>query len=319
MSRKFHRPRYPLVAHAIGAVLLALLALVAAPAGVLAAPQVVVSIRPVHSLVAAVMEGVGTPRALLPGGASPHTYALKPSDARALSRADVVFWIGPGLENFLARPLATLAGRARVVTLAEAPGLTLLPARQGGVWAEDGDIEHDHDHAGTDPHLWLDPVNASAMVAAAVAALAEADPPHADAYRANGARAAARLAELDRELAARLAPLGDRPFVVFHDAYRYLEHRYGLRAVGAVAVSPERPPGARRLGELRRRIAELGGACVFREPQFPPRLAEVLAEGAPVRPGVLDPIGADLPEGPDLYPALMRRNAAALVACLAGG
>jgi zinc transport system substrate-binding protein len=346
------------------------------------APGVAASIKPVHSLVAAVMDGVGDPHLVVSGGASPHTYSLRPSDATALQEADVVFWVGPDLETFLQAPIATLAAGAAVVELAEADGLVRLPYREGGPFAghdhdhgdaadaaaaaddghgddhghddghghddhDHGHDDHDHDdhghddhghddhghddhghddhghghdhgHGSTDMHLWLDPQNAEAFAEAVVAALAEADPANAEAYRANGEALAARLDALTAELEATLEPVHDRPFVVFHDAYQYLEHRFDLNTVGSITVSPDVQPGAQRLAEIQHTIEELGAVCVFAEPQFEPRLVEVVTAGTGARPGVLDPLGADLPDGPDLYFDLMRRNARALADCLAG-
>lgn len=265
------------------------------------APRVVVSIAPLHSLIAGVMAGVGGPTLLVRGGASPHGGALRPSDARALQAADVVFWIGPGLERFLDKPLATLAGRARVIALAEAPGLREVASHAGGA---------------PDPHVWLDPANARALVALAAAVLAEADPGNADAYRANATRLRARLDALDRDLAARLAPVRDVPYLVFHDAYRHFEARYGLTSLGAVTRNPEIAPGARRLSQLRRLISESGVVCLFTEPQFPPALARAVTGGTNVRIAALDPLGAALAPGPEAYFALMGSLADDLIACL---
>lgn len=304
-------------------------------AGPAAATEVVTSIKPVHALVAGVMQGIGTPHLIVRGGGSPHSFALRPSDARALAGAGLVFWIGPGLESFLAAPIEKLAQDARVVGLASVPGLRHLPAREGGAWERhhhddhddhdghsDGQADHDgHDRrAGAgdgDPHLWLDPQNARAMVAAIATALQAADPAHAAGYAANAAALDARLASLMAAMAQDLAPVRDRPFVQFHDAFQYLEARFGLNAVGSVTVSPDRRPGAERLAALRARIRETGAVCIFAEPQFPPDLIAVVIEGSAVRTGVLDPLGADLADGPELYFALMQGNADALRRCLA--
>jgi zinc transport system substrate-binding protein len=298
------------------------------------APKVVVSIAPVHSLVAGAMEGVGSPDLLVKGAASPHNYALKPSDARLLADAKVVFWIGEMLEAFLAKPLDALAGKATVVELVEAPGLQRLPYRSGGSWGDDGrdghepkavakgkpvpGHDHGHDHGDIDPHVWLSPANARVLAAAIVAALAEADPANAARYRENGRRMDARLADLETELRGILAPVKGRPFVVFHDAYQYLEHAFGLNAIGAIAASPERPPGPKGLAILRKRIVAARARCVFREPQFPAKLAGTVAEGTGAKVASLDPEGAALPPGADLYFDLMRTNARALVDCLGG-
>jgi zinc transport system substrate-binding protein len=299
------------------AVLLPLL--LAAPARA-EAPRVVASIKPVHSLVAAVMEGVATPALLVPGAASPHVYSLKPSDARKLAAARIVFWIGPMYEGFLVKPLAALGGATRVVTLAEAPGVVVLSAREGGMWEEHEDA---HEAAGAhadaaheDGHLWLDIGNAKEIVAAAAAALVEADPEHAPQYQANSAQTTAALDALDARLGAQLTAVAGVPYIVFHDAYQYLELRYGLTAAGSVTVAPERKPGARRIEEIRAKIKDAHVACMFSEPQFEPALVRSIAGDTGVRTGVLDPIGADIPEGPALYGTMMERLAAALVKCL---
>ncbi|WP_119679710.1 zinc ABC transporter substrate-binding protein [Indioceanicola profundi] len=289
-------------------------------------PDVVVTVKPLHSLTAAVMQGIGTPHLLVRGAASPHAFSLKPSDARALDGAELVVWVGPPLEAFLERPLTSLAGDADILTLADVPGMELAQNRVGDAWGGGG---HGHDHAahGTDHHhqagevdghIWLDPHNAKRIVAAVADALVRIDPARADTYRANAQDAAERLDTLDREMAANLEPVKDRPFVTFHDAYQYLERRYGLNAVGAITVSPDQRPGARHVAELRNRIRTLQAACVFAEPQFEPALVRTVAEGTDARTGVLDPEGANLTEGPDLYFELMRSNAGALAECLAG-
>jgi zinc transport system substrate-binding protein len=280
-------------------------------------PVVVASIKPVHALVAQVMAGVGAPALLVGGAASPHTYAMKPSDARALEHAGVVFWIGPDLETFLDKPLK--AAGASAVALIDAPGLTLLDAREGGTWEphqHGGEEHHDHDTREINPHVWLDPRNAKAMVAAIDATLERLDPAHAATYAANAVKAQRRLDALDGDLAAELAPVKERPFVVFHDAYPYLEARYGLDAIGSITVSPDRRPSAKRVSEIHAKLAALNAPCVFAEPQFEPTLVDTVIEGTATRKGVLDPEGATLPEGPDLYDTLMRNNAKALVACL---
>lgn len=264
------------------------------------------------------MEGAGAPDLLVPGNASPHGYSLRPSDAKRLAAAEIVFWIGPAYEGFLRKPLAALAGGAELVTLAEADGVEVLPAREGGAWAT-GHEEHGHDSAlEADGHLWLDPENAKAIALTAAKALAEADPAGAARYRANAARTVEALARLDARLRAVLSPVANVPYIVFHDAYQYLERRYGLAAAGAVAVTPERQPGARRVREIRERIVGAGAVCVFAEPQFEPALVRSLVRDSGARTGVLDPLGAEIPEGPALYAAMMEKLAASLAGCLGG-
>ena len=293
-----------------------------------AAPNVVASIKPVHSLVASVMEGIDVPHLILDGGASPHGFSLKPSDATALSQADVVFWIGPEMERFLIKPLGTLADKARSVPLMDADNIALLPYRAGGAWdahdhageAENADGHnhtHSHDSGEPDPHIWLDPANARAMVATIAKILAELDPTNAPAYLANAGKTETALNQLEADLDRTLAPVRDIPFVVFHDAFQYLEQRYWLTGAGAITINPEIAPGAARLAEIHDHIQDSGAACVFSEPQFLPRVIQVVTEGTGARTGVIDPLGADLTSGPGLYAEVMLRNAEAIRSCLA--
>ena len=258
-----------------------------------APPEVVVSIMPIHSVVAAVMDGVGTPSLIIKGGASPHDYALRPSDAAMLSRADVIFWVGEDLELFLAKPLAALAEEAQVVSLS-----TLLS------------------NDGRDPHIWLDPTLASAMTHMITTTLVRIDPANASLYKINGYGFQRRLDALDSELATALAPVSELPYVVFHDAYSHFEQRYGLNRVAAVTVNPQHKPGARRIVEIQETMAIHGARCLFTEPRFTPALAATLVEDTTIRLGVLDPLGVGLEPGPDAYVAIMRGLAASFRDCL---
>lgn len=179
-----------------------------------------------------------------------------------------------------------------------------------------GHGEHAHGAGGVDGHIWLDPANAKAMLSAIAGTLAAVDPANAARYRANAEAAAAEIDALDARLAERLAPVRERPYIVFHDAYQYFERRYGLSAVGAVTVSPERAPSAARVQAIRERIAEAGAVCVFSEPQFEPRIVQVVTEGTDAQTGVLDPLGAELKPGPALYAALMTDLAESAIDCL---
>lgn len=294
-----------------------------AAAAAAATPRVETTIKPVHSLVAGVMAGVGTPNLLIQGTGSPHAYALRPSEARRLQEADIVFWVGPVLETFLSRPLAALARDARIIALIDSPGLTHLELRDAGTWTgasgSDHDHDHDHDHkpGGSDPHIWLDPANAAAMTKAIATALAAADPAQAARYHANARDQLARISRMQADLAARLAPLRQRPYFVFHDAYQYFEKRFGLHPAGAVTIAPDRAPGARRLVALRTQLRATGARCIFVEPQFTPRTATIIAEGTGARIAVLDPLGAALTPDADAYFTLMEKLGSNLAACLA--
>lgn len=283
------------------------------------APEVAVTIKPIHSLAAMVMEGVGTPALLISGADSPHTHAARPSEARILERADIVFWVGPDMESSFVRPIATLV-HGKVVSMLKAPGVTVLPIRPAGDLTER--FEAAREPAATvepDPHIWLDPENAIAMTGDIAAVLAKADPGHAAAYAANAAKAEKRLAALDAELREKLAPVRHVPFIPYHDAYQYLERRYGLRAVASVTLAPEQAPGAKRIAALRNLIEQDHVACVFTEPEFEPAIVRTVVEGTGAKIATLDPEGAPIPAGPDFYFTLMRRIAEDLTACLAPG
>ena len=306
--------------------------------------NVVTSIKPVHSLVSAVMEGVGTPHLIVEGAASPHTYALKPSQAGKLQDADIVFWIGNTLEAFLEKPIDGIATRAKSVALVEAHGLNQIKFREGGAFdahdhAHDDHDEHGHDdhdehkhdehghdehghdehgHNEFDPHVWLDPVNAKAIVHEIEEALSEVDPANAAAYAANADALMVKLDALVGEVQAELDPVRGRGFIVFHDAYQHFERRFGMSAVGSITVSPEVLPGAERIGELQDKVRSLDASCVFSEPQFEPKLVSTVTENTNAGTGVLDPLGASIKEGPGLYFTLIRNMASALKGCLSG-
>ncbi|MBF0126215.1 MAG: zinc ABC transporter substrate-binding protein [Magnetococcales bacterium] len=292
-------------------------ALLVAPSQALAL-EVVVSIKPLHALAAAVMGEQGRPGVLIQGSGSPHTYTLRPSEARALERADLILWGGEELETFLVRPLEHLPKKAMVVPLLRTEGLIRLPTRAGGAWEEEDHETHDHqeEHGVMDPHVWLDPRNAKIMAVAIARSLSRVDPAHGEDYRKNASDLGQRLDGLDQELAQALAPVRERHYIVFHDAYQYLEHRYGLGTVGSIMVHPDRTPGVKRIREIGQRLRDTHAVCLFTEPQFSRRLAATVAESHPVRIGTLDPLGAALPEGPEFYFQLLRELARSLLACL---
>lgn len=298
--------------------------------------KVVVTIKPIHALVAGIMAGVGEPKLLIDGAGSPHTFALKPSDARALNQADVVFRVSDVLEPFMIKVLTSLPKSVRVVALEDAPGLTLYKMRTGATFEQ-----HSHEHAGSgrpvkkadahghhdhgksgkaaaanDGHIWLDPANAKAIVQYIASVLATEAPEHTARFKDNADALSRGLDQLDVDLGQTLKPLAGRPYVVFHDAYQYLERRYALTPAGAVTISPELAPSAKRLSELRKKISTLKAVCVFAEPQFEPKLVRTIIEGTSARTGTLDYLGASLQPGPDLYFTVLRSLASDLKACL---
>lgn len=304
-------------------------------------PRVVTTIRPIHSLVSGVTGDVTKPHQLIHGSDSPHDYALTTSDARALHRADIIFAAGGSIEAFLVRTARSLPDDTPLVWMREADGMILHEVRSGGVWEheEHGDApghEEEHrrdevdDEAGggesghedvartIDAHLWLDPRNAVELTREVAERLTALDPANAERYRANADRQIERLRKMDREMSERLAAIRDRPYIVFHDAFQYFERRYGLNVVGSVTVDPERPPGARRLNELSRRIEEQDVVCIFVEPQFEPGVIRTIADATGVRTGTLDPLGSGPEADQEAYFDLMDDLATGLEECLEG-
>ncbi|MCA3555936.1 zinc ABC transporter substrate-binding protein [Aestuariivirga sp.] len=306
--------------------LLAAALLMASPA--LAGPRVIASVAPVQSIVAAVMGDTGTPELLLQGSMPEHRAVFTPSQIAALGDADLVFIAGRGLEAKLAQISGSDAVNGKTfIALSDAPGIGKLPVREGGAW-EHGDHDHDHDHDHShdaegvlafDPHIWLDPGNAKAMAREVAFRLARADPANAATYAANGKAFAAEIDATTAAIAAELAPVKDKPFIVFHDAYQYFEKRFGLAGVGSISDVSARAPSAERLAAVRDKIVSARAACVFREPQYDGKLVQTVIEGTDARDGVLDPLGASLTPGPEAYPQLLRDLAKALKDCLSGG
>lgn len=296
-------------------------------------PRVVVSIAPLHALVASVMEHVGTPTLLLQPGASPHHYSLKPSEAEQLYHADIIFWAGPLLETFLTQILdnaKNLKPSMQTIALVETPDLLLLPLRTGATFEPhvhtDGHT-HDHDHAhdthhahSTDHHLdmhfWLDPMNAKILVTHIAKVLSTVDPIHAAQYKRNAHAAQQRLDLLDKGIRHQLLTVKTMPYIVFHDAYQYFEHRYGLKGVGAITLNPEVPPSAKRIKQIQAIIQSTHAVCVFSEPQFKSKIIDTIIQGTTVHTGELDPLGKSTHAGLDDYIALLENLASAFYSCL---
>ncbi len=301
-------------------------------------PRVITDILPVQSLVAQAMGDLGQPVLLLDKGADAHSFQLRPSQAAALAEADLVVWIGPEMTPWLDRALGGVAADVAQLRLLKAEGTDLRSYGDGTAPADDGhadgaghdhaaaapaedghdhDHDHDHDHAheGVDPHAWLDPGNARVWLGVIASELARLDPANAATYQANAARADAEIAALDARLDAALAPVRDKPFAVFHDAYGYFANHYGLTIAGTVAVGDAAPPGAAHLAGLKTRLET--AQCIFPETQHDPKLVQTLAADTGLRVGgALDPEGADLEPGPQGYGAILTGLADTLVACL---
>ena len=295
-------------------------------------PRVLTDIPPVQALVAQVMADLGQPVLLLDKGADAHSFQLRPSQAAALAEADLVVWIGPEMTPWLDRAVEGLATDVAQLRLLQANGTHLRSFGEGAAQdhddpadeaghdhaaepaAEDGH-EHDHAHDGVDPHAWLDPGNAQLWLGLIAAELARLDPANAATYQANAAQAQAEVAALDARLGAALAPVQDKPFAVFHDAYGYFADHYGLTIAGTVALGDAAPPGAAHLAELQASLAK--ALCIFPETQHDPKMVETIAADTGLRiGGALDPEGAGLEPGPQVYGAILSGMADTLIACL---
>ncbi|WP_367082270.1 zinc ABC transporter substrate-binding protein [Pseudomonas sp. HOU2] len=278
--------------------------------------KVLTSIKPLQLIAAAVQDGVAIPEVLLPPGASPHNYALRPSDVRKVQSVDLLYWIGPDMEGFLPR---VLNGRTLPsVAVQDLPGMKLRRfAEDSHSHAEDAD-EHDHDHRpGTlDAHLWLSPVNARVIADKMATDLSAADPANAERYQSNAKAFDERLDALDARLKKRLAGIEGKPYFVFHEAFDYFEDAYGLKHTGVFSVAAEVQPGAQHVAAMRKRLQEVGKTCVFSEPPLRPRLAETLVAGLPVKLAELDALGGYTPATAQGYEQVLEKLGNDLAGCL---
>ena len=299
--------------------------------------KVIASIKPLHSLVSYVMDGVGTPGILVDGSSSPHTFQLKPSHATMLQEADIIFWIGEDLESFLETPLKSIAKNSRHITLMESDEIELLKFREKNIFddhddhdehADDHDeheeneehgAEHDdhdengHAHGEYDIHFWLDPEIAKTIVKIVTRELSEIDPANSSAYNSNSAKALKEIDQLINDVKSKINR--DAKYVVFHDAYQYFEKRFGVEVIGALTVNPEVLPGAKQLAEIREVIEHENVNCLFSEPQFNPSIAETIARDTGVKAAIIDPLGAELDPGKDLYFDLIGDIASSFKSC----
>ena len=280
--------------------------------------SIVASIKPVHALVAGVMGDLGTPHLLLAAPTSAHHFTLKPSQARALQNADIVFWIGPGMEQPLTKALATLAADAQSVALDDSAGLVLFDFDDDGHDDHGTKDKHDgHGGHGINPHIWLDPFNAQIMLGLIADHLGKADPVNAKAYQANADAMRQAFAQLQIDIARQLAPFAESEFLVLHDAHIYFERRFGMRAHAAITTEPDVMPTAAKIKKLRHDLESHPMDCIFGEPFLGQKAVRLIAEGSDIRIGQLDPLGSQLPAGASLYADLLKSYAAAFKGCLA--
>ena len=296
--------------------------------------KVVTSIKPIHSLASYIMDGVGSPGLIVDGYNSPHTFQLKPSHAKMLEQADIIFWIGEDLENFLEKPLATIAKKAEKIELLEIKGIKKLKFRERNIFEEhEGHDDHgddakkeehddhghdakkeehddhdDHGHGEYDPHIWLDPINAKIILNGITEHLIENDSKNASTYKSNLAKALAKIDKLIIDVITETNT--DLSYVVFHDAYQYYENRFNVNILGAMTVNPDVMPGAEQIHEIHEVIEHDNVSCILSEPQFNPDIIKSIAKDTNVKTGVLDPLGANLKPGKDLYFDLIRNMSA---------
>ena len=309
-----------------------------------AAPAVVTSIKPIHSLVSNVMNGVGEPYLIITDTNSPHSFTLKPEDASKLQGADIVFWIGEEIETFLEKPLGSIAIRARKISFMESDDIQKLKFRENSIFDEHDDHDdheehddhadhkehddhddheehddhdkhddHGHHHGEFDSHIWLDPINAKEIVSIIADELSLIDPSNKSKYIENAKSTATQLDNLIRETEKTLDK--DISYVVFHDAYQYFEERFNVAASGALTLNTDVLPGARQIMNIRELIEDKNISCILSEPQFNPKIIETIAEDTNIKTGVLDPLGATIPSGKDQYFLLIDDLAASLEKC----
>jgi zinc transport system substrate-binding protein len=293
--------------------------------------KVVTSIKPIHSLASYIMDGVGSPGLIVDGYNSPHSFQLKPSHAKMLEQADIIFWIGEDLENFLEKPLATIAKKAEKIELLEIKGIKKLKFRERNIFEEHDHDDHDghakkkkddhddhddhdgHGHGEYDPHIWLDPINAKIILKEMTEHLIENDNKNASTYKKNLDNALKDVDKLTMDVMTELNQSVSS--IVFHDAYQYFEERFNVNILGAFTVNTDVMPGAEQLAEIREIIEHDKVSCVFSEPQFNPDIIKAVAKDMNIKTGVIDPLGATLNPGKDLYFDLIRNMSASFKGC----
>ena len=296
--------------------------------------KVVASIKPIHSLASSLMDGVGKPDLIVDGYASPHGFAMKPSHAKMLQEADIIFWVGEDLENFLVKPLSSIAKKAEKIELMDIKGLEILKFRERNIFDDHDHDEHGHDdhgkkeddhddhghddhdghaHGEFDPHIWLDPVNAKVILKEMAEHLIENDEKNSEIYKKNLAKALKDIDKLIKDTKSELSK--SVASIVFHDAYQYFEERFNVNILGAFTVNTDVMPGAEQLAEIREIIEHDKVACVFSEPQFNPDIIKAVAKDMDIKTGVVDPLGATLNPGKDLYFDLIRNMSASFKNC----
>ena len=280
--------------------------------------KVVTTIKPLHSLISNVMDGVGEPGLIIDGSISPHSFTMKPSHAKMLEEADVIFWIGEGIETSMEEPLDSIAKDAEVIEFMELDSIAKLKFREESIFGDHDDHDdhagHEgHNHGEFDAHIWLDPSNAKEMVHEIAHELGDLDPANKDKYEANAEATINALDQLISDVGTDIN--SDAKFVVFHDAYQYFEERFGVRAAGALTLNTDVLPGAKQIADIQDVIKDKGIKCIFSEPQFNPKIITTIAEDMNIKTGVFDPLGANIDAGKSLYFTLISNLGDELKGC----
>ena len=279
--------------------------------------KVVTTIKPLHSLISNVMDGVGEPSLIIEGSTSPHSFVLKPSHAKMIEQADIIFWIGEDIETFMEKPLESIAKNAKKISFMELASIEKLKFREENIFDHDDHDDHghgedkdhddhghgekkDHDdhghgheghhHGEFDAHIWLDPANAKEMLHEIAHELADIDPDNASKYEINADQAIKSIDKMIKDIDANINK--DAKFIVFHDAYQYFETRFGVMTAGALTLNTDVLPGAKQISEIQEVITERDIKCIFSEPQFNPKIIETIAKDTGIKTGVLDPLGS---------------------------
>lgn len=293
----------------------AAIALLASPMVLATPPKVLTTIKPLQLLSQGITEGVTDTDVLLPAGASPHSHSLRPSDARKLHSADVIFWIGPDMESFLPRVLPD-SEKVKIQAMMDVKNIKLIKNDSQKAEVHEHHGHHHHDHGDYDPHLWLSTDNGRVMAKAIAETLSDMDKANASHYQANLEKLLEKLDETDIRNQKQLADISHHPFFVFHDAYGYLQDQYDLNVAGHFTVNPEQQPGARHLSTLRNQLKDSGKTCIFREPQFQPAYIDRITEGLPVKVGELDPLAENIQVTPNGFPEFINSLVDNIQLCL---
>lgn len=284
--------------------------------GISHANDVVTTIKPLHSLVQAVMGETGRPKLLVEGRHSPHGFEMKPSHIMALKNADIIFYIDKDFEVFLNKPLLSLSKNIKVIPVAQKTNLELLKNRKKGAWKTHHDTHHDHHHGTNDFHIWLNPDNAQKIVTLIAKELSLLYPNNQEIYQKNAQKMRAKIAQTDKKITQELKPFKNKNFIVFHDAYHYFEKHYGLTSVGSLTIEPHEALSIKQLQDIKKIIMQKEAVCIFKEPQFSDRKINTVIEGTNTKIGMLDPLGSSLTDGEDLYINVLKNLAQNFKECL---